>query len=92
MANLVSLPRLNKIGLHYDTAGPGVLFKQNGLSRIPAAELTEGKIGHWIIEDLRGKELASAAASSSSGSRKIKIKTAVEWHTILVYPSIRAIE
>ncbi|POS82293.1 hypothetical protein EPUL_005561, partial [Erysiphe pulchra] len=76
MANLVSLPRLNKIGLHYDTTDPGMLFRQ-GLSRIPVAELSESKTGHWIIEEL---------------SRKIKIKTVAEWHTILAHPSVRAIE
>ena len=46
MANLVSLPRLNKIGLHYDTTDPGVLFKQKENNRLPVVKLTESETGH----------------------------------------------
>ncbi|KAI0997575.1 hypothetical protein K3495_g10612 [Podosphaera aphanis] len=91
MANLVSLPRLNKIGLHHDTTDPSILFKIKENKRIPVAEMSESKTGHFILEDFSDKELVSATASSSK-PRKVKVKTAADWHKILAHPGVKAIE
>lgn len=101
MANLVSLKRLNKIGLHLDSTKPLELFtvEKNEKRRIQAI-MSESASGHWILErnsqnlgsgsNFVGRSIV-ASASRKADPRELTQPLAI-WHKLLGHPSLKAIE
>ena len=91
MSNLVSLKRLNKVGLHHDSSNPLQLYYFENDNRIPWAELSMSKSEHWIIEKLPSVIGSGFAANSSSPRKPLSVSPA-KWHKILGHPGLKAIE
>ena len=90
MSNLVSLKRLNKVGIHHDSSVPLQLYRLVGKERHPWADLTMSKSEHWILEKISSPN--SAYAVSSTEPRKPLITSPEKWHKILGHPGVKAIE
>ncbi|RKF59440.1 hypothetical protein GcC1_175038 [Golovinomyces cichoracearum] len=91
MSNLVSLKRLNKIGIHHDTSNPLSLFRYFNNERFAWADLSMSKSEHWVLEKISLPENSAYGAKSSS-SRKALAASPSKWHKILGHAGIRAIE